>query len=166
MLWVLEINSATTPPLSPLLLQGNQPTHFYSTCFSNPAISKTWRGCTIASPPLNFSASFLREAPSFLKRVSYCKMQPLCNYVSTHVQSREKGGFGKKETQYLAKSTGKSAQVINPGRGHLTESVEAMPFNSGYIFSPRGECRKGLSQNLIIPNNTHFLRSFSLQLQG
>lgn len=71
------------------------------------------------------------------------------------MQSREKGGFAERETQYLAKSIGKSAQVINPGRGHLTELVEVMPFNPGYILSPRGECRRGLSpQNLIVPNNS------------
>lgn len=58
--------------------------------------------------------------------------------------------MGERETQYLAKSIGKSAQVINPGRGHLTELVEAMPFNPGYVLSPRGEHRKGLSpQNLM-----------------
>lgn len=68
------------------------------------------------------------------------------------MQSREKEGLGERETQYLAKSTGKSAQVINPGQGHLTELVEAMPFNLGYILSPREECRKGLSpQNLMAP---------------
>lgn len=58
--------------------------------------------------------------------------------------------MGERETQYLAKAIGKSAQVINPGRGHLTELVEAMPFNPGYVLSPRGEHRKGLSpQNLM-----------------
>lgn len=79
-------------------------------------------------------------------------MQPLYNDVSTHVQSREKGGFGERETQYLAKSIGKSAQVINPGLGHLTELVEAMPFNPGYILSPQGRAQKSLSpQNLMTP---------------
>lgn len=93
-------------------------------------------------------------------------MQPLCNYVSTHVQGREKGGLGERETQYLAKSTGKSAQVINLGRGHLTELVEAMPFNLGYILSPREECRKGLSpQNLTAPT-TLVSSEVSLSFQG
>lgn len=87
-------------------------------------------------------------------------MQPLCNYVSTHVQSREKGGLGERETQYLAKSTGKSAQVINPGRGHLTELVEAMPFNLGYILSPREERRKGLSPQNLWPQQLLFPQKF------
>ena len=67
--------------------------------------------------PLNFSPSSLRGAPSFAKRLSYCKKQPLWNCVSTHVQSREQGGSGEREIQYLAKSTGKSARVIKPGQG-------------------------------------------------
>lgn len=93
-------------------------------------------------------------------------MQPLCNYVSTHVQSREKGGLGERETQYFAKSIGKSAQDINPGRGHLTELVEAMPFNPGYILSPRGEYSKGLSpQNLMTPT-TPVSSQVSLSFQG
>lgn len=140
-------------PSGPLAVtERNQPASFFSTIVLNPAISKTRRDYTVTFPPLNFSPCSLRGAPSFFKRVSYCKMQPLCNYVSTHVQSREKGGFRERETQYLAKSIGKSAQVIKPGRGHLTNLVEAMPFNPGYILSPRRECRKGLSpQNLITP---------------
>lgn len=93
-------------------------------------------------------------------------MQPLCNYVSTHVQSREKRGFGERETQYLAKSIGKSAQVINPGRGHLTDLVEAMPFNPGYILSPRGEYRKGLSPQNLMTLTTLVSSEVSLPLQG
>lgn len=140
-------------PSGPLAVtERNQPARFYSTIVLNPAISKTRRDYMVTFPPLNFSPCSLRGAPSFFKRVSYCKMQPLCNYVSTHVQSREKGGFRERETQYLAKSIGKSAQVIKLGRGHLTNLAEAMPFNPGYILSPRREYRKGLSpQNLITP---------------
>lgn len=117
---------------------------------------------TITFPSLNFSPSSLRGASSFVEGISYCKVQPLCNCVSTHVQSREKGGSGEKETQYLAKSIGKSAQVIKPGRGHLTELVEAMPFNSGCILSPKGECRKGWLLKILLSPTTLYSSEVSL----
>lgn len=92
-------------------------------------------------------------------------MQPLCNYVSTHVQGRKKGGFAETETQYLAKSMGKSAQVFNPGQGHLTELVEAMPFTPGYILSPREEENAGRAcPKILLSPTTLFCRSSSLPL--
>ena len=128
----------------------------------NRACSMLLKLWSVTFPPLNSSPSSLRESPSFVKRLSYCKMQPLSNCVSTHVQSKQKGGSGERETQHRAKPTGKSARVIKPGRGHLTELVEAMPFNPGCIIPPRENAGRAVSSKPYYPNNSLPLRSFSL----
>lgn len=82
------------------------------------------------------------------------------------MHSRGKGGFGERETQHLAKSTGREAQLINPEQGHLTELVEAVLFNSGYILCPEGKCKKTvcLLKFILAPNNFSLLRSLARQL--
>lgn len=46
-------------------------------------------------------------------------------------------GLGREKPNTLPNPLG-SLPIINPGRGHLTELVEAMPFNPGSILSPQG----------------------------